>query len=158
MVLTPGLANEDSPEFVPPRPPNPDLLRPPPKTEPPIEGAELPPKTDLLELPPRAANPPAVELEELGGDAKPEGLLPLVAAAKGEFAPEPPIEPNGEVVEAAKLPNPEDLNLSSLVWGGSGAFLSVVVEAFGLDDNVANGDAAEKLAKPLVGGICSNGQ
>jgi hypothetical protein len=61
--------------------------------------------------------------------------------------------PKGEAEELAKLPNPEDLNLSSLVWGRSSGVFSAVVVDLGGFDRAEKGEEAEKLAKPLLGGI-----
>jgi hypothetical protein len=116
-----------------------------------------PPSGDLVELLPKAPNPLGAGLEGFAGEAKPDNLEPEGAAANGDFEAEAPMAPKGEAEEAAKLPNPEDLNFSSLVRGRpSGVDFLVVVDS-GLGDKLANGEVTEEFAKPLPGGICSHG-
>ena len=87
--------------------------------------------------------------------AKEDNLGPL-AAPKDK----PPAgfarPPNGDVVDLAKLPNPETLNFSSEVMGRS-AFLSPVVKVCGFEAMAAKGDSAEVLEKPLPSGDCTYG-
>jgi hypothetical protein len=87
-------------------------------------------------------------------EAKLEILGPL-AAAKGDVELELPRPPNGEALELEKAPKPEDLNLSVDVCCTSSLGFSVAFEVGGGDARAANGDAAEVLAKPLVGEILS---
>ena len=157
IVLEPGVAKDASPLLLPLRPPNALCPRPLPNREPAVVLGAVPPSADLeVLLPPKAPNPLGAGLGDFDGEAKLDSLGPAGAAAKGDLATEAPTMPNGEAEEAASLPNPEDLNLSSLVWGGSSGFVFLAVADSGFGDKLANGEATEEFAKPLPGGIYSH--
>lgn len=102
----PGVAKDGAPVLIPPR-----LENPPPKEEPNV----LPPNADLVALL-RAPNPPPAAGAGAALPAKEDNLGPLIAE-KGESEAGLASPPNGEVVEFAKLPKAEALNLSSEVTG-----------------------------------------
>ena len=151
MVFVPGVANELTPLFAPPRPANPPAPKPLPNPEV-WPNVELPPpNAEVPELPPRAPKPPVVVVEVAVLEAKLVSFVPA-AAPNGDLALEPLTLPNGEAVDEAKPPKPEALNLSSLVRGSSsGAF--VVVEDGFWGDKEAKGDVAAAFAKLLPDGI-----
>jgi hypothetical protein len=108
MPGAPGVANELPPSGFEAKDPPKGLLDAPPKALP-------PPKLDLA--PPNAPNPlpdeGAVDKDVVVGEANEESLG---APPNGDAAlAAAPKFPNGDVVELAKLPKPEALNLSSEV-------------------------------------------